>query len=345
MGTSNKKTIILRNLGISYLKRIFRIIKGPVFASLFFTRKCNYDCYYCNTSKGHVNSDISIKHWKNIVNQIYNEGCRHIAIYGGEPTLRSDLNELLRHCIDLGIFTHLVTNGSLLSKDLLDDFATYGYFLLGISVDTVNNAPYTPKRFNPQLFKLLREIQIKYPNNLDFCIHIINTNENIKDLIPLIKLIKETLDCRFSIDPVHSSMAPKEQYHYRSYCPELLLEKSSMGKLGKVILNLKKQGVQIMSPNNYYYYMNKWYNNQYSWKCDAGDLYYAIDNDGTIMLCEEVKSPIKFNDFLNLPYKLRVKKLNAYKFEYCDCFKPCYWNPTSVVRNPLKNFLFKFRFR
>ncbi len=342
---NNIKNRILRNLGISYIKRIFKVINGPTFVSIFFTRKCNFDCYYCATSKSQYTSDISVNKWKNIVTQVYNQGCRFITIYGGEPTLRSDLGELLNHCIKLKMFTHIVTNGSLLKKDLLEEFASYGYFLLGISIDSFKESNFTPKKYRPELISLLQNIKENYPENIDYSIHIIITKENIKELIPLIKIIKNELICRFSIDPVHSSKKPDEKYQYRSYCPELLLEKEDMRKLRIIIQNLKRLGIQLMSPNSYYYYMNKWYENKYSWKCDAGDLYYSIDNDGTVMLCEDVKTPINFNDFIKLPYKTRVKIINEYKFEYCDCFKPCYWNPTNFVRHPLRNYIFKYRFK
>ncbi|MFW9818168.1 MAG: radical SAM protein [Candidatus Thorarchaeota archaeon] len=342
---TSKKNRILRNLGISYLKRIFRVINGPTFVSIFFTRKCNFNCYYCATSKGNLKSEISIKKWKNIVNQLYNQGCRFITIYGGEPTLRSDLGELLKHCVDLNIFTHVVTNGALLNKNLLEEFASYGYFLLGISIDSFKESAYTPKIFRPELISLLQDIKNRYPDNIDYSIHIINTKNNITELIPLIKAIISQLDCRFSIDPVHSSKNPNEKYKYRSFCPSLLLERKTMNKLRKVIQNLKRHGIQLMSPNSYYYFMNKWYNNKYSWNCDAGDLYYSIDNDGTVMLCEDVNTPIKFNDFINLPYKERVSKINKFKFDYCDCFKPCYWNPTNLVKHPLRNLIYNYIFR
>ncbi|MFX0007309.1 MAG: radical SAM protein [Candidatus Hermodarchaeota archaeon] len=339
------KNRVLRNLGISYLKRIFRVNNGPTFVSIFFTRRCNFNCYYCATSKGNLKSDISLQHWKNIVNQLYNQGCRFITIYGGEPTLRSDLGKILKHCIDLNIFTHVVTNGALLTKDLLEEFASYGYFLLGISIDSFKETAFTPKRFRPELIDLLQDIKNRYPENIDYSIHIINTRDNIKELIPLIKAIIARLDCRFSIDPVHSSKSPNEQYKYRSFCPNLLLERKTMNKLRKVIQNLKRHGIQLMSPNSYYYFMNKWYNNKYSWKCDAGDLYYSIDNDGTVMLCEDVNTSIKFDDFINLSCKERVNKIRKFKFDYCDCFKPCYWNPTNFVKHPMRNFIHNYILR
>ncbi|MFX1502704.1 MAG: radical SAM protein [Promethearchaeota archaeon] len=342
---NNKRERILRNLGVSYLKRILKVNDNPTYVSIFFTRKCNFNCYYCATSKSECEPDISLKQWKNIVNQIYNQGCRYITIYGGEPTLRSDLGELLKHCIDLEMFTHVVTNGTLLNKDLLEEFASFGYFLLGISIDSFKKTNYTPKKYRPELIDLLHDIKERYPESIDYCFHIINTEENIKELIPLIRTINSRLDCRFSIDPVHSSKKSSEQYNYRSYCPELLLKKETMSRLRAVVQNLKKHGIQLMSPNIYYYFMDKWYQNKYFWKCDAGDLYYAIDNDGTVMLCEDVKTPIKFNEFIKLEHKLRVKRLNYYKFDYCDCFKPCYWNPTNFVKNTIKNYIYKFKFR
>lgn len=340
----NKKNTILRNLGVSYLKRVFGVIRGPVFVSAFFTRDCNFNCHYCATSKSKRNPDIPVKQWNNIVTQIYNEGCRFITIYGGEPTLRSDLGELLKHCIDLNMYTHIVTNGSLLTEQLLEEFASYGYIILGIGVDGISMPSFSSKKYSPELIKLLQKIKEKYPNRIDYIFHILITKENINELVPLTKTIHNELECRFSIDPVHSSLNVSEQYKYRSYCPELSLNADLMNKLRDVIVKLKRQGIRVWSPNVYYYYMNKWYQKKYSWTCDVCDLYYAIDNDGNVMVCEDVNTNIPFSDFIKLSRKKRLKIVNKFKFEYCNCFKPCYWNPTYFIKHPIRNFLYKHRF-
>ena len=339
------KNKILKNLGISYLKRLFRVTNGPTYASLFITRRCNFNCSYCTTSTGSDIPDISIRRWKNIVSQLYNQGCRYITIYGGEPTLREDLGVLIKHCIDLEIFTHVVTNGALLNRKLLEEFASYGYFLLGISIDCFKSTNSSPKKYDSRLIKLLQDIKNNHPDQIDYSIHIIITKKNIEELIPLIRTIRSKLDCRFSLDPVHSSNHPEEQYKYRGFCPELVLTREIMTKLMKTIQGLKRHGIQLMSPNLYYYFMNKWYYNKYTWRCDAGDLYYAINNDGKVMLCEDVKTPLTFDDYLKLSHKKRVKKIKQYKFDYCDCFKPCYWNPTNFIKHPITNYLYKYKFR
>jgi len=334
----SNKPKILGSLGMSYLKRILKLSNGPVFVSLFFTRKCNYNCSYCNSNKNQNKVDLSLDQWKNIINQIYYEGCRFITIYGGEPTLRSDLGELIKYCIDLNIFTHVVTNGSLLNNDMLDELVSCGYFTLGISIDTLSDWQISPKKYRPELIKILQNKKHTHPHNIDYSIHIVTTNENINELVPLIIKINNNLECKFSIDPVHSSRLSDESYKYRGFCPDLLLKKEDMHKLRKTIQNLKRHGIQIWSPNIYYHYMNKWYEKRYHWDCDAGDLYYAIDSDGTIMLCEDVSTNIQFEDFINMPYKKRIRLIRKFKFKYCD------WNPTNFIKHPIKNFIYQFRF-
>ena len=336
---------ILKNLGVSYIKKFFKIIKGPIFVSIFFTRECNFNCEYCSTSKIHDSADISLKEWKVIIKSLYNEGCRFITIYGGEPTLRSDLGQLLKFCIDLKMFVHLVTNGSFLNQVLLKEFSSYGYFLLGISVDTLSKKSFSPKRYNPELVSLLQDIRISNNTQLDYCFHILVTTENISELISLIYILHNKLVCRFSIDPVHSASDVDQDFAYRSYCPELLLKAKQMNWLVKTIQNLKRNNVNIWSPNNYYYHMKKWYQGRYQWKCDAGDLYIAINNDGRVMLCEDVLTPITFKDYMKMSRKERIRTLRNYKFPYCNCFKPCYWNPSNFIKNPLNTLISQYRFK
>ncbi|MFX1449452.1 MAG: radical SAM protein [Promethearchaeota archaeon] len=339
------KSTVLKNRGISYLKRIFKTSQAPVYVSLFFTRQCNLDCSYCKTSKGMATKDISIDRWKYIIDILHDRGCRHITIYGGEPTIRSDLADMIKYCTEKKILTHVVSNGLLINEDMLKEYAMNGYFILGISIDNFYTTKTSQKIYRPEFIELLREIKKRYPSKIDFCFNIIITRENLNQLFLLIKRLNNEIDCAFSLDPVHSSLSPKQKYQYRNYCPDLMLKKEEMNALINLIFKLKRQNVEIWGTKRYYYYMNKWYNKSYYWNCNAGDYYYSIDNDGNIMLCEEIRTKLKFLDFLKLPAKKRVKKIRKYKFSSCDCFKPCYWIPSDLIKHPINSFIYQFKFR
>ncbi|NVM01779.1 MAG: radical SAM protein [Candidatus Helarchaeota archaeon] len=338
------KSIVLKNRGLSYIKRIFKSSQAPTYVSLFFTRKCNLNCSYCKASKNITTQDISIEKWKYIIDLLNDLGCRHITIYGGEPTIRSDLPEMIKHCTKKGILTHVVSNGIAINEEMLKEYVKNGYFILGISIDNFSATKSSQKIYRSEFIDLLSEIKKRYPSKIDLCFNIIITRENLNQLLLLIKKLNKKIDCAFSIDPVHSSLSPNQQYLYRNYCPNLLLKKEEMNALVNLIFRLKRQNVEIWGTKRYYHYMDKWYNKRYFWNCDAGDYYYSIDNDGKMMLCEEIRTKLSILDFLKLPSKKRIKEIRKYKYNYCDCFKPGYWIPSDLIKHPISSFLYRFKF-
>jgi len=92
---------------------------------LELTPSCNHGCYHCyNIWKlpdyKPLRQTLDTKQWKFLIDKLYEETkCRHIALSGGEPTLRSDFLEILEYIYKLGIRTVLITNGSRLTKEII----------------------------------------------------------------------------------------------------------------------------------------------------------------------------------------------------------------------------------
>lgn len=55
--------------------------------------------------------DLSADDWKKIIDKAYKAAIPHLVFYGGEPTLRDDLLEILKHCEQLGLVSGLVSSG------------------------------------------------------------------------------------------------------------------------------------------------------------------------------------------------------------------------------------------
>ena len=54
---------------------------------------------------------LSTQDWKKVIKQAYDAAIPHLVFYGGEPTLREDLMEILNYCEELGLVTGLVSSG------------------------------------------------------------------------------------------------------------------------------------------------------------------------------------------------------------------------------------------
>ena len=58
-----------------------------------------------------LDKDLSTQDWKTLIKHAYDAAIPHLIFYGGEPTLRDDLLELLQYCEELGLVTGLVSSG------------------------------------------------------------------------------------------------------------------------------------------------------------------------------------------------------------------------------------------
>lgn len=86
----------------------------PLYCEWEVTSHCNMRCTFCSTiiedrNKAHV---TGTEEALEIIGQLAKLGTRLLHFSGGEPTLRSDLPDLIREAQRLGIVAALTTNGS-----------------------------------------------------------------------------------------------------------------------------------------------------------------------------------------------------------------------------------------
>ena len=84
---------------------------APYRMDLAVTYRCNNACAHCYNGRPRNYPEISTQDWMNILDDLWKIGIPHIVFTGGEPTLRDDLPELIRHAEHNGQITGLNTNG------------------------------------------------------------------------------------------------------------------------------------------------------------------------------------------------------------------------------------------
>ena len=101
------------------------------------TRQCNLKCIHCYNSEG-----ISTEHqleidlnYKSIIDKVVQAGFNHIHLLGGEPLLVKGLSDLLHYANIQDVLISINTNGTLLTKKIINELIESNVSQLTISLD------------------------------------------------------------------------------------------------------------------------------------------------------------------------------------------------------------------
>lgn len=159
---------------------------------IYTTNKCNLNCPHCymfsgKKAEGELTSEEIIRLFKDYSNI----GGKNVTLSGGEPTMRSDFDMLVKSAFDLGLKVRVLTNGSLLSNREIESLCPY-IDSVQISVDGFSEETNAIIRGKGHCIKALRTIG-------DFVRYGVNTSVAIT---PPFNLLERHLDeyARFAND-------------------------------------------------------------------------------------------------------------------------------------------------
>ena len=129
-----------------------RVMPGdfhPITAYLFVEYKCNIDCWYCwsfnNKVKG-MTEDVA----RRSIDWLYDNGCRVLALMGGEPLLRPDFaHKIVYYAAKKGFWIYIGTNGRLLRPEVADRLGDSGTAVFNFALDSWDEKPGLPKALTP----------------------------------------------------------------------------------------------------------------------------------------------------------------------------------------------------
>jgi len=100
------------------------------------TYRCPLRCAYCSNPVAFrgIPDALDTAAWCRVFREAAALGVVHVGLTGGEPTLRADLAELVRGAAEAGLYTHLVTAGTTLSKEALARLRAAGLRSVQLSV-------------------------------------------------------------------------------------------------------------------------------------------------------------------------------------------------------------------
>ncbi len=108
----------------------------PLVAELFLTENCNLRCVSCACWRTTTKDELNTTEWMDVLEQLAQARIYKVNFTGGEPLMRRDAVELMRHATSLGIkHLHLNSNAILLTPQRISEVLDAGVRSFNISVD------------------------------------------------------------------------------------------------------------------------------------------------------------------------------------------------------------------
>ncbi len=111
----------------------------PLLIQWEITAECNLKCIHCyaNTDGAPASDELTTEEIISFINEYAVNGGRGIHFLGGEPFIRPDILHILKKSSELGLFSHVSTNGTLITQELANKLASLKRTTIDVSLDGV----------------------------------------------------------------------------------------------------------------------------------------------------------------------------------------------------------------
>lgn len=274
---------------------IGRPLCGPILGTLITNYKCNYHCEMCNLplQDGRLKEkglkELSTVQLKQLLKDFSDLGTAGIGFTGGEPLIREDIFELLKYAKDLGMITHLNSNGFFLTEEAAKKLIDTKIDSINISLDGAR----------PETHDKIRGYRGAFDKTIN-AIGLINAAREKIDVPPRLKIV--TVIGRENIDEIPEltrlsealktdciEFIPRQPFSSDSGFSAPPCEDSFLKKLDQTtvyLLKLKQSKIKIENSRAHIKLFRKSFENIKSpLTCYAGYNSCAVDCYGEIYPC------------------------------------------------------------
>lgn len=297
----------------------------PIVAVFEVCLRCNSDCQYCNLPLNQGRYELSREEIRRVFSSLYRDGIRFLFIPGGEPLLRRDLPEILEDLAAIGFHLTLITNGSLLTKKLVERFAKLPLHI-AVSLDTLDRNRYKQIRGADLLLQTLKGIEALADFPKPKSIVCIVSEVNRDDVLEVAKFARD----RKFIPVIGAYHWEVEKYGKVSH--DLQYQKQTAIEVFEAVLK------SDLVPRGYFrdYVKDnvRWLSNKSLEPCDAGRYSIAIDASGNVAPCLALESA---GNLLQSSLEDILAKFDRQSIQQCSEKSSCNMLCARVVRKNLRH--------
>jgi len=254
------------------MRRLFRQ-KSPFQMTLSLTNRCNFRCVYCEIPL-QQREEMTAAEWLAVIDDLHAGGMGRASIIGGEPLVRKDVGDIVRHLKRRGIHASMNTNGWLVAERIKE------LSMLDLVCVTLDGpeAVHDGQRHPGSYRRVLQAIEALRQRG-----------------VPLVTMTVVTPD---SIDHVEHVLEVARAHGFRAYFQlehdkqmdvrqpiAPALRQARVAQLARHLVDLKRRGLPV---GNSYAALQRQEEARYLLtcaQCHAGSYFGYVFSDGTVSHC------------------------------------------------------------
>ncbi|MCE8023797.1 heme d1 biosynthesis radical SAM protein NirJ [Billgrantia aerodenitrificans] len=156
-------------------------------------RRCNLTCKHCYTVSADVDfkGELSTEEVFSVLDDLKRFRVPALILSGGEPLMRPDIFEISRRAKELGIYTGLSTNGTLIDESNIAQIAECGYDYVGISIDGLEATHDEFRRRKGAFRESMHAVKLCKQHGIKVGLRFTLTQQNYEQLDAILALIDE----------------------------------------------------------------------------------------------------------------------------------------------------------
>lgn len=194
-----EEAYIQKNRSIETIRNMYWLKeRHPHVGGIELTPYCNLQCVHCYLRDQDKNLLLSTKEIKRIIDQLYDAGVLFLYFTGGEIFTRTDFWEIYVYAKKKGFLVELLTNGTLITQEVIDIFNVYPPASISISMYGKNELSYQKVTGRCGMYnKVINTFKLLHKNNIHFEIKYIGLKENENDFFG-VQAIADQYGAQFS---------------------------------------------------------------------------------------------------------------------------------------------------
>lgn len=297
-----------------------RLNHKPFFLAHAITYACNSKCKTCTywQMSNRKEEDLTTPQVFRLLDDAYDCGMRGYYLFGGEPTVRKDIGEVINYAKHKGFLTTINTNGSLLASKIealrnidvafvsLDYFSDYHDFIRG----------------RPGAFKEVMDgiEKIRSAGHTRVVLVTTISSLNFDAIEPMAKLARD-LHVGISYNSVEPTVKSGfEDGRSQSPVEDYGLTKTQLQTFYVKLLKLKQEGYPLMETEC----VLKHFVEGRSWKCDFPKMFVYVSADNKIFSCSYDHTYDLNNGSFDEYFSSKLFKEHVEWAEKCNiCIRTC----------------------